>query len=552
MSADPDDVSLGAMEPLVSSDKVNDMGASHDSDTEWGSTSVVPNLMSEEVVLTAGPGATDGDDSDTGWGSTSVVPNSVLEERLLTLGSADNRNGAIPKLRQFNWTRDEGLTMIVYIHIGRAKVPAVIDTAAQKSIISPALRKRLNLETNGEKVILHNAQVGSEMEGSIVEQAQMKMGARTYHWDLIEADIGDEFILGFDFLQHHGCKVDAGRCVLEMQDGEKLYGSLQGNQGKFFNVSRVSLQRKTRIPAMSIKFLPVKFTNPSGVDYAIEPTVDLPVTVLQSVVKGTEPLRLCVINCTENAVTLKRNTFLGDAMEIDEVRLDTEEELDDISLGSEPDTGTPTDCARNADVQVRSVTVDASSTLEAPSEEALGYLASGDVPYQTHSTTASDAEDSPKESETDTARSGHRDRLPEHLWSLYEDTLPNLTASQAEELLEVLVSYADVFARNDLDIGCFNALEHSIRTTRPGAIKQGMRRTPLGFEQAEKATLQSMKDARVIEPSDSEWASPPVLVRKKDGSWRYCIDFRALNTVTVKDAYPLPLIDDCLDSLPGI
>ena len=80
------------------------------------------------------------------------------------------------------------------------------------------------------------------------------------------------------------------------------------------------------VTAMSIKFLPVKFSNPAGVDYTIEPNVRLPVTVLQSVVKGTEPMRLCVINCTEKAVALRRNEFLGDAMEVDEVFMETEEE----------------------------------------------------------------------------------------------------------------------------------------------------------------------------------------------------------------------------------
>ena len=58
-----------------------------------------------------------------------------------------------------------------------------------------------------------------------------------------------------------------------------------------------------------------------------------------------------------------------------------------------------------------------------------------------------------------------------------------------------------------------------------------------------------MLDQGVIEPSDSPWASPVVLVRKKDGSLRYCIDYRRLNSVTIKDSYPLPRIDESLDSL---
>ena len=58
-----------------------------------------------------------------------------------------------------------------------------------------------------------------------------------------------------------------------------------------------------------------------------------------------------------------------------------------------------------------------------------------------------------------------------------------------------------------------------------------------------------MLENNIIKPSNSPWSRPIVLVRKKDGTWRFCIDFRKLNDVTVKDAFPLPQVADLMDNL---
>ena len=61
-----------------------------------------------------------------------------------------------------------------------------------------------------------------------------------------------------------------------------------------------------------------------------------------------------------------------------------------------------------------------------------------------------------------------------------------------------------------------------------------------------------MQEQGVIEPSSSPWSSPVVLVQKKDGTNRFCADYRRLNEVTHKDSYPLPRIDDTIDALSGV
>lgn len=77
-----------------------------------------------------------------------------------------------------------------------------------------------------------------------------------------------------------------------------------------------------------------------------------------------------------------------------------------------------------------------------------------------------------------------------------------------------------------------------------------MKSTPARREEVEKL-LDEMRTKKVVQPSTSPWASPAVLVRKKDGSNRFCVDYRKVNSVTRKDAYPLPRIDETLDTLAG-
>ena len=95
------------------------------------------------------------------------------------------------------------------------------------------------------------------------------------------------------------------------------------------------------------------------------------------------------------------------------------------------------------------------------------------------------------------------------------------------------------------------AVRRQIHTGDHPPIKQRPRREPLGMQGAVKEELEKMLKKGIIEPSNSAWASPIVLVRKRDGSIRFCIDYRKLNEITKKDAYPLPRIEDNLDALAG-
>ena len=141
--------------------------------------------------------------------------------------------------------------------------------------------------------------------------------------------------------------------------------------------------------------------------------------------------------------------------------------------------------------------------------------------------------------------------IPEHVQDLFERSKQDLTPDEQIELKRLLVNNADAFSTHDLDLGSFDAIEHTVDTGDAKPVKQRLRRTPVCFEGEEEKHLDKMLKAGVIEPSISEWASPPVLIRKRDGSVRWCVDYRGLNKVTKKEIFPLPIVEQCLDALYG-
>ena len=118
------------------------------------------------------------------------------------------------------------------------------------------------------------------------------------------------------------------------------------------------------------------------------------------------------------------------------------------------------------------------------------------------------------------------------------------------KLYHLLAAYSNVFAVGKTDFGRTNQIQLKIKT---GAlpIRQRSRRIPPAQREETTKILQDMLSKQIIQPSTSPWALPIVLVRKKDGTLRFCVDYRKLNSLTCKDAYPLPRINDALDTLAG-
>ena len=129
--------------------------------------------------------------------------------------------------------------------------------------------------------------------------------------------------------------------------------------------------------------------------------------------------------------------------------------------------------------------------------------------------------------------------------------LSALSAEEREEACLLLGKYASVFSSHDGDLGCTNLIAHEIPLLDDTPIRQRYRRIPPSEYEVVKEHISQLLDAQVIRESCSPFASPIVLVKKKDGSLRLCVDYRQLNNKTRKDAFPLPRIEESLDALTG-
>lgn len=130
----------------------------------------------------------------------------------------------------------------------------------------------------------------------------------------------------------------------------------------------------------------------------------------------------------------------------------------------------------------------------------------------------------------------------------------DLTRAQRQAVESLLVEYRELFVlpgSGVTELGRTDRVKHAIPISSSQPIKQHPRRVPQAVRVEVDRQVEEMLEGGVVRQSESPWNSPIILVKKRDGSSRFCIDYRKLNNVTVKDAYPLPRIDETLDALGG-
>ena len=378
----------------------------------------------------------------------------------------------------------------------------MIDTGSVKTILSSKVYDRL---PQSQRFFLRNENTdiyladGSSSKTRGTGETMLRLGSQELMVSLVVADIADEAILGMDLLSQAGASLDVVQGTVTV-NGETIDCHDSRNQLLSY---RCMVRRSVIIEAHSEVVFPVTIRKrrveptPLTPDFGLrilEPCnssrlQDKGLVIARTLVNvgGTSSVPARILNLSDEPQVLQPNTVIALAKPVHSVR--------EIYF-PEDVTGT------NMEPQ-----------------QAQGQ--------------------------------GLEDELPEPLRELVERGSADLNEEEKQQVVNLLIRYKHVFSMNDWDLGTSNDAQHHINTGSAAPIRQRPRRAA-PWKQAEiDRQVNNLLTEGKVQESNSPWASPVVLVTKKDGSQRLCVDYRQLNSVTVKDAFPLPRIDDSLDCLSG-
>lgn len=383
-------------------------------------------------------------------------------------------------------------------------VTFLVDTGSNITILNPAVVEKISAQRRPtlEKVV--NRMVladGSSKPFHGKGTFHLEVEGKHVQQEAWIADIELEGILGMDFVCQYGCQIisaPGGELQLHIPDLKSMPTAETANATGLNNYQclRVALGETVLIPANSEMVAAAKVIGKSeeGGLAVLEPTMEFvqrsKLLVGRSLVKVDGPVAIRLLNPTPYPRRVYKDTLAALCEPVEDVQEISEAVETDVRL------------ARECHLQQS------------------------------------------KEQEENQS-------LPLELEELLSRSTEGLNEDQSKALTDLVTEYKDVFATSGSPLGRTGIEQHKIDTGASRPIKQAPRRLPLHLKEKAEEEVEKMLEKGVIEPSSSPWSSPVVLVRKKDGTVRFCVDYRKLNNVTVKDSYPLPRIEDCLDALSG-
>ena len=408
------------------------------------------------------------------------------------------------------------------------KVTFTADTGAARTVISSKLFRKI---PNSKKPRLERSSALASVNGQPLTEMgkavfNITLGNLTLDSQLIVAEIEDEALLGLDILM----KGKGGPADIKLTEGLILLDGIAipcTQIGQPEPVRKITAADDFIIPPRSEVIIDVfvdKFhsDNLSGPqNYLLEPNnffvEKYPVAMASCLVDITHEVtnKVRLMNPFDHEVEIRQDTVLGETEKV---------ECPPVSLFAEED-GTE---SNNFDNVKRIKLVEQKSV--------------------TWPTNVGIIRNITKKGTSDGGKSGI---VPQHLENLFNEAVQERSPEETIIIAELLQKFSDTFSKNDTDLGLTNLVEHHIETGDAKPLKQPPRRVPMAYAEDEKKLIDTMQRQGIIQKSSSPWSSPLVLVMKKNGKIRPCVDYRRLNSVTKKDAFPLPRIQDCLDTVSG-
>ena len=404
-------------------------------------------------------------------------------------------------------------------------IMALVDSGSTISVIHPSVLDRIqrghDVTLVGDMGQLRVAD-GRTVETHGVVQLSLRVGtdpSPVLH-EMVVAEMDAPAIMGIDFMMLNHCILDANRGTL-IFNGRTHHCRVAQRMPQTFHIT---VRETTELPPMSEMIIPgLLHGRPHFIEGIVEPCEN-------SWWDGNLALAKMIVEPTRGEIPLRVANFSDQPQRLYEgAKIATCEAVkrvhDYLSSNQEKSSVNPNDplstTADRNDDQPDNAATTGSVTGETTDNLVNGVVLGG-------------------QDET---------KIPEHMTTLVDEEI--LDRNQGDMAAEMLLEFIPLFAKSKDDLTVTDFDMHSMKMKSEKTIKQGLRRMPLARRRLVKEELQRMLRLGIIEPSYSSWASPIVLVEKKDGTIRFCVDFRLVNDLLVKDSYPLPRIDDSIDALRG-
>jgi len=377
-------------------------------------------------------------------------------------------------------------------------VPAemFVDTGSCVTLLSTHFVNTKLSSSNVRLSITPISSVLTAVNGSVVpvvgeSTVELVTGNLTVRHRVIVADITPDVLIGIDFLRSHGCQIDFGRNVLSA-GGRDV--PLEPTSNKYPSVCRVHLAHSVTVPPYAQVLVPAQIH--ANADESVPTSAGYVSPSAKFISKySTAMAGVVTTPDASGRVWVRLQNFMPRTTTIPR-NYEIAEFDTDISIDSDTDTAPQADGGKQACNAVN-------ETNSIPSR-------------------------------------------PEELFQL-----DHLAPTEKAAVSAVLNENTDVISLDPFDLGKTDVVTHEIHTTSEIPKRQPPRRIPIHQRTEVQTHIEQLVDNGIITPSQSPWAAPIVVVRKPDSTIRLCIDYRQLNSITEKDAFPLPRVDDAIDAMAG-